>query len=107
MIDQSHNLKDPIEDLLQTVDALQTAYAQALVVDRSALRAFQDANDVLMAERCLQTAFRTDVAPLVAEARRRHGGALDPVAAFRASGYRADVTRTRAGSGAYVPPQAL
>ena len=107
MIDQSHNLKDPIEDLLQTVDALQTAYAQALVVDRPALAAARDANDVLLAERALQTAFRTDVSPLVAEARRRRGGALDPVGAFRASGYRAGVTRTRAGVGAYVPPQAL
>ena len=107
MIDQSHNLKDPVEDLLQTVEALQTAYAQALVVDRVALGAAQDANDVLMAERALQTAFRTDVQPLVAEARRRRGGALDPVAAFRASGYRARVARTREVAGGYVPPQAL
>ena len=107
MIDQSHNLKDPIEDLLQTVDALQTAYAQALVVDRAALRGHQDANDVVMAERSLQTAFRTDVGPLVAEARRRRGGALDPIAAFRASGYRARVAEARAGTGGYVPPQSL
>ena len=107
MIDQSHNLKDPIEDLLQTVDALQTAYAQALVVDRAALRGFQDANDVVMAERGLQTAFRTDVGPLVAEARRRRGAALDPIAAFRASGYRARVAEARTGPGGYVPPQAL
>ena len=106
MIDQSHNLKDPIEDLLQTVDALQTAYAQALLVDAVALAAAQDANDVVMAERCLQTAFRTDVAPLVAEARRRRGAALDPVGAFRASGYRAAAAQARAG-GAYAPPQAL
>lgn len=107
MIDQSHNLKDPIEDLLQTVDALQTAYAQALVVNRDGLRAAQDANDVVMAERALQTAFRTDVQPLVAEARRRQGGALDPIAAFRASGYRARVAAERETAGGYVPPQAL
>ena len=62
---------------------------------------------MLMAERALQTAFRTDVQPLVAEARRRRGGALDPVAAFRASGYRARVARTREVAGGYVPPQAL
>jgi L-rhamnose isomerase / sugar isomerase len=107
MIDQSHNLKDPIEALAQTVDALQTAYAQALVVDRAALAGHQDSADVLMAERCLQSAFRTDVSPLVAEARRRRGAALDPVAAFRASGYRARVAAARTGTGGYVPPQSL
>ncbi|ARA92436.1 MAG: L-rhamnose catabolism isomerase [Bacteroidetes bacterium] len=106
MIDQSHNLKDPIEALLQTVDALQRAYAQALIVDRRALAGFQQANDVLMAEQTLQQAFRTDVTPLVAEARRRAGGALDPIRAFRASGYRAQKAAQRA-SGAYVPPQSL
>ncbi len=106
MIDQSHNLKDPIEALLQTVDALQRAYAQALIVDRRALAGFQQANDVLMAEQTLQQAFRTDVTPLVAEARRRAGGALDPIRAFRASGYRAQKAEQRA-SGAYVPPQSL
>ena len=42
-----------------------------------------------MAERTLKRAYETDVRPLVAEARRRRGGALDPVLAFRASGYRA------------------
>ncbi|MEM1269571.1 MAG: TIM barrel protein [Bacteroidota bacterium] len=107
MIDQSHNVKDPIEALLQSVDALQHAYAQALLVDRPALDAFQRANDVLMAERTLQSAFRTDVGPLVAEARRRAGGALDPLASFRSAGYRPALAERRAGSGAYVPPQSL
>lgn len=106
MIDQSHNLKDPIEDLLQTVDQLQLAYAKAQLVDHEALAAYQDAGDVLMAERALKDAFETDARPLVAEARRRAGAALDPVAAFRASGYRARKARERAG-GAYVPPRSL
>lgn len=89
MIDQSHNLKDPIEALLQTVDQLQQAYAKACLVDATALAAHQEAGDVMMAERALKHAFETDVRPLVAEARRRRDGAIDPVAAFRASGYRA------------------
>ena len=106
MIDQSHNLKDPIEALLQTVDQLQQAYAKALLVDRPALEAYQDAGDVLMAERTLKDAYETDVRPLVAEARLRAGGAADPVAAFRASGYRDRVARER-GTGAYTAPQSL
>jgi L-rhamnose isomerase/sugar isomerase len=106
MIDQSHNLKDPIEDLLQTVDQLQRAYAKALLVDRNALAEYQQTNDVLLAERTLQLAFSTDVTPIVAEARRRQGGALDPVAAFRTSGYRAQ-TREQRAAAVYAPPQSL
>ncbi|MEZ4699225.1 MAG: TIM barrel protein [Rhodothermales bacterium] len=106
MLDQSHNLKDPIEALLQSVQELQRAYAKALLVDREALAAYQDANDVLMAEMTLKTAFETDVRPLIAEARRRAGGAIDPLLAFRHSGYREAVAESR-HSAAYVPPQSL
>ena len=106
MIDQSHNLKDPIEALLQTVEALQRAYAQALLVDRAALAHYQDENDVLMAERTLKRAYETDVTPLIAEARRQQGGAFDPVATFRASGYRAAKADERTAV-AYAPPSSL
>jgi L-rhamnose isomerase/sugar isomerase len=106
MIDQSHNLKDPVEALLQTVDQLQRAHAKALLVDREALAGYQESNDVLMAESMLQRAFAADVGPLVAEARRRQGAALDPVAAFRASGYRARKAAERP-IGSYLPPQSL
>ena len=89
MIDQSHNLKDPIEAMLQTVDQLQQAYAKACLVSHESLAQYQDEGDVIMAERTLKRAYETDVRPLVAEARRRRGGAIDPVTAFRESGYRA------------------
>jgi L-rhamnose isomerase/sugar isomerase len=106
MIDQSHNVKDPIEALLQSVVALQNAYARALLVDRERLAEFQQANDVMMAERVLTEAYETDVRTLAAEARVRGGGALDPVRAFRDSGYREAVARARTSS-AYVPPTSL
>jgi L-rhamnose isomerase/sugar isomerase len=95
MIDQSHNLKDPIEALLQTVDQLQQAYAKACLVDHARLAEYQQSGDVIMAERTLKQAYETDVRPLVAEARRRRGGALDPVLTFRASGYRAQKAAER------------
>src|SRR5207248_2872927 len=95
MIDQSHNIKDPIEDMLQSVDQLQLAYAKAQLVDHAALAAYQDAGDVLMAERTLKDAFETDARPIVAEARRLAGGAIDPIVAFRASGYRARAAAAR------------
>ena len=106
MIDQSHNLKDPIEALLQTVDQLQQACAKAALVDHAALEGHQEAGDVILAEMALKDAYETDVRPLVREARLRGGGALEPVAAFRQSGYRAKVSGERE-SGAYVPPQSL
>ncbi len=89
MIDQSHNLKDPLEDLIQSTEAVSLAYAQALLVDREALTAAQDANDPALAQEILQSAFRTDVRPLAAEARRRQGGAIAPLGAYRRAGYRA------------------
>jgi L-rhamnose isomerase / sugar isomerase len=107
MIDQSHNIKDPLEDMLQTVDQLQLAYAKAHLVDHDALEVYQNDGDVVMAERILKDAFETDIRPLVAEARRRNGGALDPIAAFRASGYRARKAAERSAVSTYAPPRSL
>jgi len=107
MIDQSHNIKDPLEDLLQTVDQLQLAYAKAQLVDHDALEVYQNTGDVVMAERVLKDAFETDARPLVAEARLRNGAALDPVASFRASGYRARKAAERTGSVGYTQPRSL
>jgi L-rhamnose isomerase/sugar isomerase len=83
MIDASHNVKDPIEDLLQSVQAIKIAYAQALIVDKAALTVAQQNNDVTLAQEILQEAYRTDVRPLVAEASLLSGGALNPVGAYR------------------------
>ncbi len=83
MIDASHNVKDPLEDLLQSVEAIMIAYAQALIVDKTALVEAQEANDTAKAQEVLQAAYRTDVRPLVAEARVRGGGALQPIQLFR------------------------
>ena len=89
MIDASHNLKDPIEDLIQSTDQIQVTLAQALLIDRDALAEAQDDNDPALAAEVLQAAYRSDVRPLVAEARRRNGAALAPLVAFRRLGCRA------------------
>jgi L-rhamnose isomerase/sugar isomerase len=88
MIDASHNVKDPIEDLVQATDQIQVTLAQALLVDRAALADAQDDNDAAGAAEVLQRAYRTDVRPLVAEARRRSGAAREPLSVFRRLGYR-------------------
>lgn len=95
MLDQSHNVTDPIESLMMSATEVQRAYAQALLVDRAALAGFQDSNDALMATATLKRGFRTDVEPILAMARLENGGAIDPVSAYRASGYRARVAGER------------
>ena len=95
MIDASHNVKDPLEDLLQSVEAIMIAYAQALAIDRTKLRAAQEVNDVVMAQEVLQHSFRTDLRSLVAEARLRAGGALDPLGLYRRIDVRAQLTKER------------
>jgi L-rhamnose isomerase/sugar isomerase len=88
MIDESHNLTDPAESLLSAAEAIVCAYAHALLVDRVALKAHRESNDVLMAFRTLRAAYNFDVTALVAKARMDAGGAADPVTAFRESGWR-------------------
>ncbi|MBU6400527.1 MAG: sugar isomerase [Verrucomicrobia bacterium] len=95
MIDQSHNHKDPIEDLMLSAVEIHRACVKAWLVDRRALAAYQEANDVVMAERTLKTAFETDVSPILAEVRLRRGAALDPIAVYRQSGYRQQQARAR------------
>lgn len=106
MLDQSHNVTDPIESLMLSAVEVQRAYAQALLVDRKALEGFQESNDALMATQTLKAAYRTDVEPILAMARLEAGGAIDPVAAYRAAGYRARVAQERpavaGGSGGIV-----
>ncbi|MHA8107929.1 sugar isomerase [Aquirufa sp. A-Brett2-W8] len=95
MIDASHNVKDPLEDLMQSVEAIQIAYAQALLVDRKALEAAREANDVVRCQEILQAVFRTDVRALVAQARLELGGALDPIALFREEKMRDQLIKSR------------
>jgi L-rhamnose isomerase / sugar isomerase len=83
MIDASHNTKDPLEDLLQSVQNILTTYAKSLLVDRKTLQEAQESNDALAAEELLRDVFALDVRPLVAEAMRQSGGAMDAIGAFR------------------------
>lgn len=95
MIDASHNVKDPLEDLLQSIEAIMMAYAQALLVDATALKQAQDVNDVVTAQEILQGAYRTDVRPLIAQARLVAGGALQPLSLFRSIKVRDQLIKER------------
>ena len=99
MLDQSHNVTDPIESLMSSAIEVQRAFVQASLVDRVALTGYQETNDALMAQATLKAAFRTDVDPILAMARVQGGGAIDPIAVYRAAGYRAKVAAIRPNVG--------
>jgi len=83
MIDTSHNIKDPLEDLIQSLEAIQEAYAKALLIDQKDLKEAQLEHDVTRCQEILQDAYRTDVRPLLEKARLQKGGALHPIKAYR------------------------
>jgi len=88
MLDQSHNVTDAIESLMMSAVELARAYVQAHLIDRQALTEAQEKCDPLKALAILKQAFTTDVAPILAVARERSGGAIDPIATYRTSRYR-------------------
>ena len=88
MLDQSHNVTDPLESLMTSAAEVARAYVQAHLVDRAQLAEAQEGNDALFALQTLKQAFQTDVAPILAMARYRAEGAIDPIGVYRASGYR-------------------
>jgi len=99
MLDQSHNVTDPIESLVVSANEVVRAYVQAHLVDRVALKEAQERCDALAALTTLKKAFTTDVGPILATARARVGGAIDPIATYRASGYRKHKAEERPASG--------
>ncbi len=99
MLDQSHNVTDPVESLVNSAIEVQRSYIKSLIVDRKALYSYQDGNDALMASNTLKTAFNMDVSPILAMARFRQGGAIEPIAAFRDSKYRQQVAKARPSTG--------
>lgn len=95
MIDASHNVKDPLEDLLQSVEAIKTAYAKALLVDRKALNEARQSNDPVAAQEILQAAFQTDIRPLLREARIRNKAAANPIDLYRQLEVRKNLIKER------------
>ncbi|MBS9461821.1 sugar isomerase [Flagellimonas sp. 389] len=95
MIDASHNIKDPLEDLIQSLEAIQEAYAKALLVDQKQLLEAQQQHDVVKCQEILQDAYRTDVRPLLEKARINRGGALRPIEAYRSLAVRHQLIQER------------
>jgi L-rhamnose isomerase / sugar isomerase len=99
MIDQSHNVTDPIESMISSAEAIVGAFTKASLVDRDALHAAQNDNDTMMAFQTLRAAYRTDVSPIVAQVRMEAGGAIDALGAYRASQWRDRCAQSRKAVG--------
>ena len=95
MIDQSHNVTDPIESLIASANEIVRSFVQACLINRAELTAAQDSLDAMAGHRLIKPAYNTDVSPILAEARRRKGGAIEPLNIYRASGYRAAKAKER------------
>ena len=97
MLDQCHNIEDKIPGQIRSVLNVQEMTARALLVDRDALTAAQQSNDVLAANAVLMDAFYTDVRPALAQWRETQGLPADPMAAYLASGYAQQIADDRVG----------
>jgi len=97
MLDQCHNIEPKIPAVIRSVMNVQEATAKALLVDREALAAAQEAGDVLGANAVFMDAYNTDVRPLLAGLREEMGLDPDPVAAYHRSGYQDKIVADRVG----------
>lgn len=97
MLDQCHNVEEKIPGQIRSVLNVQEMTARALLVDRVALTAAQDAGDVLGANAVLMDAFYTDVRGDLAAWRESRSLPADPMAAYAASGYQAKIAADRVG----------
>jgi L-rhamnose isomerase/sugar isomerase len=95
MVDQSHNLKNKIEEMIQTACTAQEIFAKASLVDHERLASFQKRGELIDAEEVLRDAFFADVRPVLREWRESRGLPADPIAAFRKSGYLEEAEKKR------------
>ncbi len=95
MIDQSHNVTDPIESLILSANEIVNSYAKSLLVNYSLLEIAQDNNDAIQSMQILKTAFNTDVSPIVAMARYENGNSIDPISTYRTLDYKKKKSLTR------------
>ncbi|WP_433078633.1 L-rhamnose isomerase [Dactylosporangium sp. CA-052675] len=97
MLDQCHNIEPKIQAVIRSVLNVQEATAKALLVDHAALKAAQDAGDVLGANEVLMDAYNSDVRPLLRSVREDMGLDPDPIGAYKRSGYLEKIMAERVG----------
>lgn len=100
MLDQCHNIENHIAGQMRSVLNVQEMLARVLLLDEDALKAAQEAGDVLAANEIFMDAFYTDVRADLAAYREAKGLPANPVKAFWESGYQAKIEADRVGGSA-------
>ena len=98
MMDQSHNVTDPIESLILSSNEIVSCYAKSLLVDFDNLSDLQDKNDIIGAMQILKKAFNTDVSSIVSMARLENSNAIDPISVYRSLNYKENKSKVRVSS---------
>ncbi|MEY4046655.1 MAG: hypothetical protein RL284_206, partial [Bacteroidota bacterium] len=76
-------------------EAILLCYTQALLVDFNKLNELREKNEVVLAQELIQDAYRTDVRPLLREARLRKKAAFSPIQCYRDNEIRSQLIRER------------
>lgn len=97
MLDQCHNIEKKIPGQIRSVLNVQEMTARALMVDRPALAAAQEAGDVLGAHEIFMDAFYTDVRADLAAWRESRGLPGYPMQAYASSGHQDRIEAERVG----------
>ncbi|WIB76664.1 L-rhamnose isomerase [Curtobacterium sp. MCPF17_002] len=97
MLDQCHNIEDKIPGQIRSVLNVQEMTARALLLDRVALTAAQEAHDVLGANEIFMDAYQTDVRADLAAWRESRGLPANPMRAYLESGYQRTIAEDRVG----------
>lgn len=95
MIDQSHNVTDPIESLIQSSNEIISAYIKSLLVDQKMLTNLQKENDIIGANILLKQAFNIDVSSLIKKTRYENNNAIEPIHTYRELNYKKEKSKTR------------
>jgi L-rhamnose isomerase/sugar isomerase len=96
VIDQSHNIKNPIEEMIESIEAIARAYVQALLVDYPRLEEARREGDATLGDQLLKNAFFSPaVDAILWKSRQDRGLPADPLAAFRAGNYLQERRETR------------
>ena len=95
MIDQSHNVTDPIESLIQSSNEIISAYIKSLLVDQKMLTNLQKENDIIGANILLKQAFNIDVSALIKKTRYENNNAIEPIHIYRELNYKKEKSKTR------------
>lgn len=81
MIDESHNIKDPMEEMIESLLNIEQAYLKALIIDWDALEKARADADPIRADSIMRDAFLTDIRPMLSQFRINLDLPPDPLAA--------------------------